>query len=206
MRRQRIIMFTVLIAPPLVLAGAGLAHPMRLTAATAGSWHDLHVLLLPIFPLLGLGPWLLVRRENPVLGQVAAVLGFAYAVFYTALDVLAGIGAGSLARAGVDGGPSVLFGQADDLVRYGVWAYLVATLLVAAVMLRRVGVAAIPGAVLIIGGAWSFLDSHIFWPRGVLTMLALAVGWAALGLVSPDEPGGHRLALPDVEIGHRGDA
>jgi hypothetical protein len=96
MQRQRIVMLTVLTGPPLVLAGAGLAHPMHLTADTAGRWRDLHVLLLPIFPLLGLGPWLVIRRENPVLGTVAAILGYGYAVFYTALDVLAGIGAGSL--------------------------------------------------------------------------------------------------------------
>jgi hypothetical protein len=38
--------------------------------------------------------------------------------------------------------------------------------------------------------AWSFLDSHIFWPRGMLTMLTLALGWGALALrrsVSPSQ-------------------
>jgi hypothetical protein len=185
MLRRRIVMLTVLTAPPLLLAGVGLAHPMHLTADSARNWRDLHVLLLPIFPLLGLAPWLVLRREGAALGAVAAVLGYVYAAFYTALDVLAGIGAGSLELAGLDGGRSVLFAQADSLVRYGVWAYLAAAVLAAVVVLRRAGVAALPGSVLIIGGAWSFLDSHIFWPRGVLTMLALAVGWAALAMASP---------------------
>jgi hypothetical protein len=189
MWRQRIVLLTVLTAPPLMLAGVGLAHPMHLTADSARSWRDLHVLLLPIFPLLGVAPWLVVRRESAVLGAVAAVLGYVYATFYTALDVLAGIGAGSLEQAGIDGGRSVLFAQADSLVRYGVWAYLAATILAAAVVFWRAGVAALPGSVLIIGGAWSFLDSHIFWPRGVLTMLALAIGWAALAWPLPlNEP------------------
>jgi hypothetical protein len=187
MRRQRIVMLTLLTAPPLVLAGLGLAHPMHLTADSARSWHDLHVLLLPIFPLLGLGPWLVVRRESAVLGAVVAVLGYVYAAFYTALDVLAGIGAGSLEQAGIEGGRAVLFAQADSLVRYGVWAYLAATMIAVAVVFWRAGVIAFPGAVLTVGGAWSFLDSHIFWPRGVLTMLALAIGWAALALVLPTE-------------------
>lgn len=199
-------MLTVLVAPPVVLAAAGLAHPSHLTTGTADSWRNLHVLLLPVFPLLGLGPWLVLRREGLVLGRVAAVLGYGYAVFYTALDVLAGIGAGALQQAGVGGGRSVLFAQADDLVRYGVWAYFGATVLAAAVMLRRVGVAAAPGAVLTMGGAWSFLDSHIFWPRGVVTMFALAAGWAALALVSPAERATETVrsvsdVVGDVQVG-----
>jgi hypothetical protein len=191
MRRNEIIRLAVVAGPPLLLAVLGLTHPITLTVDTASDWRDLHVLLLPIFPLLGLAPWLVARQEGPAWGWVAAVLGYVYAAFYTALDVLAGIGAGSLQQAGLQGGPSVLFTQADDLVRYGVWAYLAAAVLASGLVIRRAGWAGLPGAVLVIGGAWSFLDSHIFWPRGVLTMLALALGWAALTLaarpaISPD--------------------
>jgi hypothetical protein len=193
MRRSapRAVLLLTLVTPPLLLAGLGLAHPMHLTPGSAHAWRDLHVLLLPIFPLLGLAPWLVTRRYSAVLGAVAALLGYVYAAFYTALDVLAGIGAGSLEQAGDPAGRLVLFAQADSLVRYGVWAYLAATILTVAVVLRHVGVAALPGAILTLGGAWSFFDSHIFWPRGVLTMLALAAGWAALALASAaNEPGG----------------
>jgi len=42
--------------------------------------------------------------------------------------------------------------------------------------------AALPGAVFLLPAAVSFLDSHIFWPRGVLTMFAIAIGLALLTL------------------------
>jgi len=36
----------------------------------------------------------------------------------------------------------------------------------------------LPGAAVLLGAGWSFLDSHIFWPRGVWTMVAMAAGFA----------------------------
>ena len=36
---------------------------------------------------------------------------------------------------------------------------------------------------MLIVAAVSFLDSHIFWPRGVFTMLGIAVGMALLAAV-----------------------
>jgi hypothetical protein len=73
---------------------------------------------------------------------------------------------------------------------YGVWAFLIATAVAAAVALGRSGALAVPGALLVVGAGWSFLNSHIYWPRGGLTMLALAVGWVALILArhfTPEE-------------------
>ncbi|MFI6781091.1 hypothetical protein [Micromonospora sp. NPDC050276] len=81
----------------------GLTHPMLLTPASAEHWWDLHVWLLPVFPLLALGPWLTVRvaAGGRALLVAVAVLGYAYAVCYTALDVLAGVGRhGQAARRG----------------------------------------------------------------------------------------------------------
>lgn len=176
--------------PPLALAAAGLVHPIYLTNGSATRWHDLHLLLLPVFPLLALGPWLLGRRHGRVLGWAVGVLGYVYATFYSALDVLAGIGAGALQERRL-GGTFALFTQADALARIGTWAYLVATALTAAAGCHaswrsaRAAASTLTGTALVIAGAWTFRTGHIFWPRGVLAMLALSAGWAALAAVAP---------------------
>ena len=183
MRRPSATDLLCIAGPPLLLAGLGLTHPMDLTMQSASWWRNLHVVLLPIFPLLVLGPWIVVRHEHRALRWLVGVLGFAYAIFYTALDVLAGIGAGALKQAGA--GPdwtSVMFGQGGHLSHYGVWALLASTVVAAAVALRRAGPAAAPGAVFVVVAAWLFLDSHIYWPKGGLAMIAFALGWTLLTL------------------------
>lgn len=184
MLRSRVALIAVVALPALLLAGVGVTHPQDLTDGTAGSWRNLHVLLLPVFPLLALAPWLVTRLHNPVLGWIAALLGYVYAACYTALDVLAGIGAGALQAENGGGGKLVLFAQGNGLADYGVWAYLLATVLASAVALRAAGLAAVPGSVLVLLGALLFLDNHIYWPEGVLSMLALALGWAGLAWVT----------------------
>jgi hypothetical protein len=199
MRRIPLIELLAVAVPPLVLAGLGLLHPSYLTDDSAATWRNLHIALLPIFPLLALAPWIVVRREHRLLRWAVVVLGFVYAVFYTALDVLAGIGAGALQAAGGHDLTSVLFTNANDLAFFGVWAYLVAAATAAAVALGRAGALAVPGSLLVVGGGWSFLSSHIYWPRGGLTMLALALGWAALVLAqrfAPAEESARRRTPP----------
>lgn len=168
--------------PPLALGALGLTHPENLTDSTAQYWRDIHIVLLPLFPLLALAPWLIVRGESRGLGWLAAALGVVYALFYSALDVLAGIGAGALQLDGAASSTGILFREGNGLADYGVYAYLAATVLAAVVALRRAGLAALLGAVLVVPGAIVFLGSHIYWPDGVLTMLALAVGWTALAV------------------------
>src|SRR3954467_14818440 len=103
MRRLEVTDLLQVAGPPLLLAGLGLAPPMHLTADSAMTWRDLHVVLLPIFPLLALGPWTIVRGEHLALRWMVGLLGYTYAVCYTALDVLAGIAAGALKSAGAEG-------------------------------------------------------------------------------------------------------
>ena len=189
MHRHRTLLLLAVAGPPLLLAGLGLAHPAHLTGGTADAWKDLHVVLLPVFPLLALAPWLLTRGEHRAVRWAAIGLGYAYAVLYTALDVLAGIGAGVLQQAGAVDQKRFLFAEGNDLADFGVWAYLLAASLAAAVALRRSRLAALPGAVLVVAGAVSFLDSHVYWPRGGLTMVVLAVGWAALAVAAPGPSG-----------------
>jgi len=171
------------VVPPLVLAGIGLVHPMELSAATAEMWRDMHIVLLPLFPLLALGPWLVVRRSAPRLAWITALLGYVYAAFYSALDVLAGIGAGGLQLGGYDG-VGTLYRLGDALALPGTIALLLASLLASVVAIRRDGWVAAIGGVLVVVASVSYLTSHIFAPRGVLTMVAFAVGWAVL-LVGP---------------------
>jgi len=187
--------------PVLVLAALGSTHSRTLTDEGAQHWRDAHLLLLPVFPLLGLGPWLVARRASPAAGVVCAVLGYVYGVFYTALDVLAGIGAGTLQLTGRQNSRVVLFEIGDDLAAIGTAALLAATVVatVAAVARARRRPLALVGGVLAVAAAVSFLSSHVFWPVGVITVLVLGAGYVLL-LVSGGEqttrPKQPRVASP----------
>jgi hypothetical protein len=186
--RRDVVLLLALAGPPLLLAAGGLAHPSSLTAGTADRWHGLHLVLLLVFPLLGLGPWLLARRIAPRLGWATAVLCFGYACCYTALDVLSGIGAGALQQAGAVDGVAVAFHEGDRIGAVGTEAYWLATIVAASLVLavaraRRAALtSAVVGTVLVLAGAWSFRTSHVFAPRGVVTVLGLAAGWTLLAL------------------------
>ena len=136
--------------PPIAVGLAGITHPDHLTQEASLYWRNLHVVFLPLLPLLALGPWVIARSVDRKLGYLAAVLGYVYACFYTALDVLAGIGAGGA---------------------------------LAVARLR-----AIPGAALAFAGAYGYMQEHVYWPAGVLSMFALAAGWTLMLLViKPEE-------------------
>lgn len=203
--------------PPLALAALGASHPMVLTPESATWWRDLHIIGLVAFPLLALGPWAVARGTRAALPRgvgrvlvgVVVVLGLVYAAFYTALDSLAGIGGGATTLA-LGPGPWVaaLFGIADVVALPGVYAYLAATLIVSvAALVVAPGVRrllALVGGVVAVGGASWFLTSHIYYPYGVATMIALAVGHAALAVAvtgrrpaqptAPAEPGPRHAA------------
>ncbi|MGP3926634.1 hypothetical protein [Streptomyces sp. 8N616] len=177
-------------APPLMLAGAGLVHPDVLTRSTAGHWAGLHIWLLPLFPLLALGVvvplWGRPGRDAAGAATVVAWAGaFGYAVFYTGLDAVAGIAAGTVrGHAGAHPGTVVhpLFRTGDALGHAGAHALGGAVLAASVALFLRHRARVLPGAVLLLIACWSFTDSHIFWPRGVLTMLAFALGFALLAM------------------------
>ena len=173
---------------PVLLALAGLVHPSGLSAATAHRWVWLHIVLLPIFPLLALGFVVLLRRE-PLTGAprvariVAWICAAVYASGYTGLDAVAGIGAGTVA--GQPGDPTelrrlvlALYETGDRLGAVGVYAFLAATLAAAVSLGSSHGLRVLPGTVVLLAAGWSFIDSHIFSPRGVQTMIAMAAGFA----------------------------
>jgi hypothetical protein len=174
-------LYAAVALPPLALAIIGTTHPHHLTPASALYWRNLHVLTLPIFPLLGFAPWLIVRfRRNLAISWVAGVLGFVYAAFYTGLDVLAGIGGGGLEHAGMDMATGTVFHLGNGLGFIGSIAFIAACVIAGVVAIRETGVLAVPGALLVIAGSFLFLERHIFFPLGVLGQLCLAVGWIVI--------------------------
>jgi hypothetical protein len=186
-------LYAAVALPPLALAIIGTTHPHHLTAASALYWRNLHVITLPIFPLLGFAPWLVVRfRHSLTLSWVAGILGFVYAVFYTGLDVLAGIGAGGLKVDGMGMATTTVFGLGDDLGRIGATALIAAALLAGVVAIGLARWRAVPGAILVIAGTVCLWKDHIFFPIGVLGQLLLAVGWVTLVVAV------RRAARPDA--------
>src|SRR5687768_8313547 len=96
LRMRRTMTLVTACAPPALIGALGMAHPSRLTAHNAELWQAIHIALLPLFPLLALGPWIVARAVHPALARVVAVFGFIYAICYTALDILSGMAAGAL--------------------------------------------------------------------------------------------------------------
>jgi hypothetical protein len=182
--------FTLVTAAPLVLAAAGIAHPHGLSRSTAADWTQLHVALLPIFPLLTVG--LLVplwHRPRPDLAGFATVMAwagaFVYAAYYTGLDAVAGIAAGTAIEhsAGTAStGPikRPLYEAGEALGQTGAYALIVAVVAAAVALFPKHGARVVPGTVVLLVAGWSFVDSHIFWPRGGWTMLGFALGFALL--------------------------
>jgi hypothetical protein len=174
--------------PPVLLAALGPTHPDDLTAATAPWWTTLHLILLVLFPLLGVSLWLLLEGvPGPLawLGRVGAVL---YIAFYTALDVLAGIGAGTLVQRGVaPRSPPVeaMFDTGNGLAIIGTVSFLIACAATATALVLTVGRRAWPGAAVLVAAAVPFLYSHIYWPVGVVTLVGLAIGLGSLAWVTP---------------------
>ncbi|MET8945816.1 hypothetical protein ABZX30_20085 [Streptomyces sp. NPDC004542] len=119
-----------------------------------------------------------------------------YAAYCSGLDAVAGISAGTVDGLGVHGVVGDLFAAGDELGRAGVHALTAAAAATCVVLLRRHGARVLPGAVVVLRACWSFLDSHIFWPRGVFTMLGFAVGFAPPTLAASRGGGDARPARP----------
>jgi hypothetical protein len=176
------------LAPPVVIGAIGLAHPAHLTQDASAWWRDLHIVLLPLFPLLAVGPWLVARSVEPVYGRITLVLGYVFACFYSALDILAGIAAGAL-KHDREGGLATVFGYASDLGQIGSVAFIGATAAASGCLLRVAGPLVLPGAAVALLGAYGFMQNHVYPPWGVLSMLAIAAGWAWMLIAAARVPG-----------------
>ncbi|WP_260470586.1 hypothetical protein [Streptomyces sp. RP5T] len=191
-------------AAPLVLAAAGITHPHGLSRSTAMHWTHLHVALLPIFPLLVIGLlvplWRRPRADLAGFATVAAWTGaFIYAAFYTGLDAVAGIAAGTAvehAPGTASPGPikHPLYAMGEALGQAGAYAFIGAVVATAIALFPKHGARVVPGTLVLLGAGWSFIDSHIFWPRGVWTMLGFALGFALLAVGTSRSESGPRRA------------
>ncbi|MEV6825076.1 hypothetical protein [Amycolatopsis sp. NPDC051102] len=172
--------------PGLILAGFGVAHPLVLDTASAPWWASLHVVLLPVFPLLAAAQWHLLSSAPRPLRSAGRVAAFGFAAFYGGLDAVAGIAAGTVVHAqhGVTPIVGAVFDIGDTLGHVGAACFLAANLLLITAAVRSASWRAVPGAVILLSASVSFFDSHIFWPRGVFTMLGIAAGMFLISLTS----------------------
>lgn len=166
--------------PGLILAGFSLIHPAFLDMSTAAAWWQLHIPLIPVFPLLAAAVWVLLRGERGVPAWIARVAAYLYAVLYTALDTISGISAGIVTANGAGQLAPSLFAVGDALGHVGVWCLAGSTVVAAAVLARRDGLRVVPGTVVLLAAAWGFYRFHIFFPYGGLSMLGFAAGFGLL--------------------------
>ena len=186
--------------PALALSAIGLAHPTLLNAGSAEWWTTLHLLLVPAFPLLAVSVWVLLRNDRTTAGWAGRIAATTYVVFYTALDALSGIATGTAVRAGepVDSEViSALFAAGNLLGHVGGYAFFVAVILVLGSAWRRGarGWTLYTAAPILLVAGFLFTTSHIYWPKGGLTMIAFAVGFVLVEL-TPRGSSATRSAQP----------
>lgn len=180
--------------PALVIAVGGLFHPELLTPDTADRWFGAHLVLLPLFPLVALGLWWLLRGVRHPVATAARVLAYAYAVLYTALDAISGIGLGwSVKKAAENGQPGpdlgTVFFIGDRIGRPGAIALALAGVLAGLVLAHAHGWLAGLGGALVGGGAMLVWKYHVFPWEGVTGMVLVAAGMGAMALArEPRQP------------------
>jgi hypothetical protein len=128
-----------------------------------------------------------VGRRAGVVAPDGRVAAFGFAVYYDGLDAVDGVAAGALvhAQGRRSGADAAVFHIGDRLGQVGAWSFLVGRLAITTAIMLRNGWRALPGAAILLASSVSFLDSHIFWPRGVLTMLGIAAGMSMLAIANP---------------------
>ncbi|MDN4162775.1 hypothetical protein [Nocardioides abyssi] len=181
----------VLALPGIALGAVGLLHPHHLSYATADRWFTLHLPGLFVFPLVGVALAALVGRRTDPVAWLVRLAAYTYATCYTALDVVSGIAAGWVTRELGPGVPRpdevrLLFRLGTPLGEVGSWALVVTVVVLLADQLRRHGLRA-AGGVLLLPGAWLVHTDHIFAPGGVAGTVLLGLGTAALALARPAE-------------------
>ncbi len=183
--RTRAAVAVGLALPGLSLAVAGLFHPHGLHYPTSQRWLVLHLLGLVVFPLVGVALVVLVRGRGDTLSWLVRLAAYVYAVFYSALDVLGGIGAAYVVREAGPGVPRpdvvpVLYEIGDALGSIGSFALIACGLALTVDQVRSYGLAGVP-VLAAVPGAWLVHTDHIFAPSGVIGMalVGAATGVAA---------------------------
>lgn len=170
--------------PAIVCGMIGVLHPTVLTESTGSLWQGIHIVLIPLFPLIGIGPWLIARRVDRRLGFLGALFGYGYATFYTSLDLLAGVAAGTVQLAGFDAAKTPLYAIARILAMVGIVSLIAGVVTASIAAIVRAGLVALPGAVLALAGAVLHYYGHIYLGYGTIAMLLLAAGMVILAFAA----------------------
>ncbi len=171
----------LLVALPALLCGAiGLTHPANLTGGAAEYWRNMHIALIPIFPLIGVAPWLIARRAGVRFGRASALFGYGFAIFYTSLDLLAGVAGGALVASGHADSTGQVFAIARALGLIGVVSLVLGCVVAGIAAYRVAGLSALPGALIAAVGAALIQPGHIYLGLGTVAMLLTAGGFIIL--------------------------
>lgn len=168
--------------PTTLLVLATIIHPADLDKGSAETWRNLHFVLLFVFPLVGLAPWIIARRAGRAYGWLSGIAGYGFATAYTGLDLLAGVGGGALVLSGNANVTGTIFAISRILEQIGGISLVLACAVAAVAAVRVAGGSAVPGGALAIAGAVLLLQFHIYPGRGTLAVGVLALGFALLAV------------------------
>ena len=180
----------LLIGTPVLLASLMIVHQLIDQFERPLAFLTLHLLLLPLFALMGVAIWALLEGVGGAVAWAARVAAFLFLVGYVALDAISGIAASVLLASGTPWSKEAtraLFasGPAAIPTTLAVLAWRVSVLL-AALALYRAGRPLAPLVVLVASGLW--LNNDHGGLRGVVVFGGFAVAAAWLEYV----PGGLR--------------
>jgi hypothetical protein len=180
----------LLIGTPLVLALLMIVHQLIDQFERPLAFLELHLLLLPLFALMGVAIWVLLEGIGGAVAWAARVAAFLFLVGYVALDAISGIAASAILASGAPWSSEAtraLFasGSAALPTTVAILAWQVSVLL-GAWALYRAGRPLAPLVVLVASGL--LLNQNHGGVRGVVVFGGFAVAAAWLEYF----PGGHR--------------
>jgi hypothetical protein len=100
MERHLALRRLLLIGTPVVLAVLMIVHQLIDQFEQPGAFLALHLLLLPLFALMGVAIWELLEGVSGAVAWAARVAAFLFLVGYVALDAISGIAASAILASG----------------------------------------------------------------------------------------------------------
>ena len=183
----------LLLGTPLVLVPLMVVHQLIDQFERPGAFLVLHLILLPLFALMGVAIWELLSGVDGAVAWTARAAAFLFLVGYVALDAISGIAASAILSAGAPWSKEAaraLFasGPAAFPTTVAVLALRVSVLL-AALALYRAGRPLAPLVLLVATALW--LNNDHGGLRGVVVFggFALAAAWLEFFPASPRQQG-----------------
>jgi hypothetical protein len=171
----------LLLGTPLALALLMVVHQLIDQFERPGAFLTLHLILLPLFALMGVAVWALLEGVSGAVAWASRVAAFVFLVGYVALDAISGVAASAILASGAAWSTEAtraLFtsGPAAIPTTVAVLAWRVSMLL-AAWALYRAGRPLAPLVLLVATAVW--LNNDHGGVRGVVVFggFALAAAW-----------------------------